>query len=412
MKTMIFILKGVVIALVAIFLFLGAAMGANNFLKDKPLESTVDVEGYILTMLMEEVEQFLIDRFKSLEEERQLLIQRMMSNLSARELADVQKRLREIEVESAVTLRELDESEQRRLSIEERIRTESFRIAMLEQEKNELKQILESENADRIRYINELKNIIRGSRPGDTAFSRRIETNFTFDNGRTLIKELAEEIPKQEQLYRDLELTYYNYRQEKEQEIINIINEKNREILSLNQTINNLNNEIRTLNGTIASKDTEINRLNNNITELNRQKSQTEVQNQTLNAQIVNLNNSIAANLAEIERVNREKQRLISEIESKQASITSVEREQLRLQNHKRALFSYLTINGYFVSYEGRLEMVLYPGKESEILSTGTFMVYNRNNEVSSKIQIQEQNGQYSFIKFPGFDTPKEGDWF
>ena len=91
--------------------------------------------------------------------------------------------------------------------------------------------------------------------------------------------------------------------------------------------------------------------------------------------------------------------------------------KEIRFGNNKaKTLFKISNSNGFFIEKEGErdLALIINEDKSDEIINKGTFMLYNSlNGKRYSRIEIQKMsNGNYKYIKLPGFSAPKSGDWF
>ena len=58
------------------------------------------------------------------------------------------------------------------------------------------------------------------------------------------------------------------------------------------------------------------------------------------------------------------------------------------------------------------MQLLTNKKKETEILATGTYIVYDNNKKQVSKIYITRRGGRIDYTKLPGYDNPRPGNWF
>jgi hypothetical protein len=75
-------------------------------------------------------------------------------------------------------------------------------------------------------------------------------------------------------------------------------------------------------------------------------------------------------------------------------------------------LLDQSNINGYFIRRGSRVQLLTNKKKETEILATGTYIVYDNNKKQVSKIYITRRGGRIDYTKLPGYDNPRPGNWF
>ncbi|HPO49676.1 MAG TPA: hypothetical protein PLO89_05065 [Spirochaetota bacterium] len=91
----------------------------------------------------------------------------------------------------------------------------------------------------------------------------------------------------------------------------------------------------------------------------------------------------------------------------------NVEKRETLFVKERETLFGITNANGLFSSdSKGRIYAVVNKEKEAEILKKEIFLVYNKNKEVISKIQIKKKDSSFVIVKFPGYNAPTAGSWF
>jgi hypothetical protein len=103
---------------------------------------------------------------------------------------------------------------------------------------------------------------------------------------------------------------------------------------------------------------------------------------------------------------------LEGKVTSGNAAIARNEAGIRNLQAQVETLLNQSGVNGFFIGGNGAVTLIIDKKKETEILRTGTFMVYDAKKKQTSKIYVVKNGGAIQFTKLPGYANPKPGDWF
>jgi hypothetical protein len=103
---------------------------------------------------------------------------------------------------------------------------------------------------------------------------------------------------------------------------------------------------------------------------------------------------------------------LEEKVKALSATVDKNEGDMRDLQTQIAVLLDVGNINGFFISRNNAVYLLTNRKKQAEILSTGTFPVFDNNKNQVSKIYVARKGDRIDYTKLPGYPSPKPGNWF
>lgn len=383
-----------------------------------------EVKNIILT-LMENYEKALLGLRNSLEEERQRLLKEISESKVMAERRELQKKLKEVEEMQKKAILDIENTKVEKRELELKIKEREETINTLNNEINRVKKEYLDLKAFWDNYITLIKEnliLLRKDR-------ENIEKEFSKEYGKsyllTLFKELSikegdskilnEKLTKYEEEIKTIKKNY-EAALKNLKEISSLLTKENPELTKKLKEISNIKDENLYIN---KLKDLALDGLKDIIAKTESEKKTISSTIEAKEATAKELIESIEKYKIELEKINSEKNKIVDEkkeLEEKLALLQkNIENLQITLLDKEKEIETLLDqtdINGFFISKNNSTIVIINRKKEKEILSVGTFNVYDKNKNIVSKIYVTKEGDRIVATKVPGYNNPVPGNWF
>jgi len=246
-----FILKLILIIAICFVIFISISLVSTRLLIDKKPKSNIDEGKYILNKIADAYEKFLREREQNLEKERLILLEKQDQSLTEIEKREIELKLREIEKEKRKLDNEFEKTIEERKNIEESLKNLEKNLVSSNEEiarlnKKYLNLTVEKESMEEYwkNYVEALKEAIRESYKFKPKKLAEIDDGFADNNGKNFIINAFKEFYS---IVNEKDTRVEDVTKQKDNEIQNIINEKDLIIKEKDKEIDKISNDINSM---------------------------------------------------------------------------------------------------------------------------------------------------------------------
>jgi len=384
----------------------------NNLLRIKKQNLTSSEMKNILLTLMENYEEKLLNLRNALEVERTELLNKLSKTQNKAERNIILNNIKKIEKMQKKANDDLANIVNERTDFETQMKIKMDMVSELKNNNEKIQSEIFDLKVFWDNYINGIKESIFTIKQYKND-KDRINREFSKDYGKNYIYNIFKEMAEKENLSSNETELEQNYKYLKNNYEILI---KNMEEICIKLSSNNEKlmqkiNESKNKNNETAYikilKETAIEILNEKV-----KGDSTNTQEDIHAFNVKGTNEEFVKLMSEKEMLEKDKKSLETNINSLKNNIKTLESNIGDKEREIELLLDQSNINGYFIFKNNKTLMMINRKKENEIISIGTFTVYDKNKNIVSKIYLSKQGQTIIMTKVPGYNNPKPGNWF